>query len=89
MIRSTEEKSEMLHVQKKGSKEFGTVGEICIASCTTVCRVPLLSMTSNNTWDYFDASSDKNRVVWYWIASVVQPTIDLGTNFSVATARER
>ena len=36
-------------------------------------------MTSNNTWDYFDASSDKNRVVWYWIASVVQPTIDLGT----------
>ena len=42
-------------------------------------------MTSNNTWDYFDASSDKNRVVWYWIASVVQSTIDLGTNFSVAT----
>ncbi len=30
-----------------------------------LCRVPLLSMTSNNTWDYFDASSDKNRVVWY------------------------
>jgi len=54
-----------------------------------LCRVPLLSMTSNNTWDYFDASSDKNRVVWYWIASVVQSTIDLGTNFSVATARER
>ena len=32
-----------------------------------------------HTWDYFAASSDKSRVVWYWIASVVQPTIDLET----------
>jgi hypothetical protein len=46
-------------------------------------------LTSNNPWNYFDASSDKNRVVWYWIATVVQPTIDLGPDFSVATARER
>jgi hypothetical protein len=77
MIRSTEEKSEMLQCKRKVRRNSAPLDKYALQAAQP-CRVPLLSMTSNNTWDYFDASSDKNRVVWYWVASVVQRTSTSG-----------
>jgi len=64
-------------MQKKGSKDSAPLDKYALQAAQRVeCRC---IQDIQNTCDYFDASSDKNRVVRYWIASVVQPTIDLGS----------